>query len=82
MSCFFVDRIDSSNREDIQDKYIQAIIAHMDFMEIRESLRDYIYKEKNQLSDKNLYKEIKKQNPEILREMFQEDFIDTLTEKW
>jgi hypothetical protein len=80
MSCFFVDRIDNSNREDIQEKYVQAIIAHMDFMEIREALHDYICKEKSRYTDKNLYKEIKKQNPEILREIFQDNYIDTLTE--
>ena len=79
MSCFFVDRIDSCNREDIQQKYIQAIIAHMDFMEIREALREYLTKEKSRYTHKHLYREIKNQNPEILREMFQDDYVDTLT---
>jgi hypothetical protein len=79
MSCFFVDRIDACNREDIQQKYIQAIIAHMDFMEIREALREYLTKEKSRYTHKHLYREIKNQNPEILREMFQDDYVDTLT---
>lgn len=79
MSCFFVDRIDGTNRQEIQDKYIQAIIAHMDFMEIREALREYLVKEKNRYTHKHLYREIKKQNPEILREIFQDDYVDTLT---
>ena len=79
MSCFFVDRIDGTNRQEIQDKYSQAIIAHMDFMEIREALREYLVKEKNRYTHKHLYREIKKQNPEILREIFQDDYVDTLT---
>jgi hypothetical protein len=79
MSCFFVDRIDDSNRQEIQDKYIQAIIAHMDFMEIRDALREYLFKEKNRYTHKHLYREIKRQNPEILREIFQDDYVDTLT---
>lgn len=80
MSCFFLDRIDSSNRQEIQNKYIHAIISHMDFMEIRDALRDYLVKEKNRYTHKHLYREIKKQNPEILREMFQDDYVDTLTD--
>jgi len=80
MSCFFLDRIDSSNRQDIQNKYIHAIISSMDFMEIRDALRDYLTKEKNRYTHKHLYREIKKQNPEILREMFQDDYVDTLTD--
>lgn len=80
MSCFFLDRIDSSNRQDIQNKYIHAIISNMDFMEIRDALRDYLTKEKNRYTHKHLYREIKKQNPEILREMFQDDYVDTLTD--
>jgi hypothetical protein len=79
MSCFFVNRIDASNREDIQHKYVQAIIAHMDFMEIREALREYLVREKSRYTHKHLYREIKNQNPEILREMFQDDYVDTLT---
>ena len=79
MSCFFVDRIDDANRQEIQENYIQAIIAHMDFMQIRDALRDYLAKEKSKYSHKHLYKEIKKQNPDILREMFQDDYVDTLT---
>lgn len=79
MSCFFVDRIDDSNRQQIQDDYIQAIIAHMDFMEIRDALREYLIKEKSRYNHKHLLREIKKQNPEILREIFQDDYVDTFT---
>jgi hypothetical protein len=79
MSCFFVDRIDDANRQQIQDDYIQAIIAHMDFMEIRDALREYLIKEKNRYNHKHLLREIKKQNPEILREIFQDDYVDTFT---
>jgi hypothetical protein len=79
MSCFFIDRIDSSNRDEVQEKYVHAIIAHMDFMEIRDALREYLYKEKNRYTDKHLYKEIKNQNPEILREIFQDDYVETIT---
>ena len=79
MSCFFIDRIDDANRQQIQDDYIQAIIAHMDFMEIRDALREYLIKEKSRYNHKHLLREIKKQNPEILREIFQDDYVDTFT---
>jgi|688.fasta_scaffold772889_1 hypothetical protein len=76
MSCFFIDRIDAYNREDVQNKYIDAIIAHMDFMEIRDALREYLDKEKSRYTHKHLYREIKKQSPEILREVF-DNYVDT-----
>lgn len=79
MSCFFISRITDANRRDIQDKYVHAIIAHMDFMQIREALAEYLQKEKSRYSHKHLYREIKKQNPEILQEMFQDNYVDTMT---
>lgn len=78
MSCFFIERIDDSNRQEIQEKYVQAIIAHMDFMEIRDVLREYLLKEKSKYSHKHLFREIKKQNPEMLREIFQDYYVGTL----
>ena len=57
------------NRQEIQDKYIDAIIANMDFMQIREMLRDYLNEEKNLYSNDDLRDEILSRNPNIKDEL-------------
>jgi hypothetical protein len=62
--------INSMNRTEIQRKYIDYIISHMDFMEIRDALRDYLNTEKNKYSDSLLRAEISKHCPEVLVDSF------------
>jgi len=57
------------NRQEIQDKYIDAIIANMDFMQIREMLRDYLNEEKNLYSHDDLRDEILSRNSHIKDEL-------------
>jgi len=39
--------VTDSNRDEIQVKYVDSIISHLDFMEIRSLLRDYLHSEKD-----------------------------------
>lgn len=63
-------KVTDSNRDEIQVKYVDSIIAHMDFMEIRNLLRDYLHSEKDRYSNEDLADEIKSRSPEICKEVF------------
>jgi hypothetical protein len=63
--------VTNSNRDEIQIKYVDSIIAHMDFMEIRELLRDYLHGEKNRYSNEDLEDEIRARGCPYLEDIFE-----------
>lgn len=65
--------IKESNRQEVQRKYIDQILGELDFMQIKDRLRDYLTKEKDRSSDYALESEIRKEAPEVLVENW-EDF--------
>ena len=58
--------IGSDNRVEIQRKYIDQILGELDFMQIKDYLRDYISKEKDKESNYALEAEIRKEAPDVL----------------
>jgi hypothetical protein len=69
------------NRKEVQRKYIDVILGELDFMQIKDRLRDYLEHEKDKESNYALESEIRKEAPEVLVENW-EDFSGpaTLTE--
>lgn len=65
--------ISEVNRQEIQRKYIDQILGELDFMEIKDRLRDYLSKEKDKESHYALESEIRKEAPEVLVDNW-EDF--------
>jgi hypothetical protein len=65
--------IGSDNRIEIQRKYIDVILGELDFMQIKDLLRDYLSKEKDKSSNYALESEIRKEAPEVLVDNW-EDF--------
>jgi hypothetical protein len=74
--------IGNDNRTEIQRKYIDQILGELDFMQIKDHLRDYLSKEKDKESNYSLEAEIRKEAPEVLVDNW-EDFNGpaTLTEE-
>jgi hypothetical protein len=73
--------IGSDNRKEIQRKYIDQILGELDFMQIKDRLRDYLTKEKDKESNYSLEAEIRKEAPEILVDNWEDfDGPATLTE--
>lgn len=70
--------IKESNRKEVQRKYIDQILGEMDFMQIKDALRDYLDKDKDKSSNYALEAEIRKQAPEVLVENW-EDFDEPAT---
>jgi hypothetical protein len=70
--------IGSDNRVEIQRKYIDQILGELDFMQIKDRLRDYLTKEKDKESNYALEAEIRKEAPEVLVENW-EDFDQPAT---
>jgi len=75
--------IDQFNRKEIQRKYVDQILGELDFMQIKDLLRDYLTKEKDKASNYALESEIRKEAPEVLVDNW-EDFSGpaTLTEEY
>jgi len=65
--------ISEVNRKEVQRKYIDQILGELDFMEIKDKLRDYLSKEKDKESNYSLESEIRKEAPEVLVDNW-EDF--------
>jgi len=70
------------NRKEVQRKYIDQILGELDFMQIKDRLRDYLQQDKDKESNYALEAEIRKEAPEVLVENW-EDFNGpaTLTEE-
>ena len=58
--------LNAKNRVEIQHKYIDTILGSLDFMEIKDRLRDYLEMEKTFESDASLEAEIRHEAPEVL----------------
>ena len=74
--------VSENNRKEVQRKYIDVILGELDFMQIKDRLRDYLEHEKDKESNYALEAEIRKEAPEVLVENW-EDFNGpaTLTEE-
>lgn len=64
--------INDFNRIDLQSQYIDHIVGTMDFISMKNLLRDYIEYEKDKQSDADLEMEILNEAPYILEEKFEE----------
>lgn len=64
-------RINDFNRIDIQSQYIDHLIGSMDFMQIKDLLRDYVEYEKDKQTDSDLEAEILHEAPYLLEEEWQ-----------
>lgn len=70
--------ISEINRKEIQRKYIDQILGELDFMQIKDRLRDYLEHEKDKESNYALESEIRKEAPEVLVDNW-EDFESSAT---
>lgn len=67
-------KITAQNRNDIQRKYIDHILGSMDFLQIKDKLRDYLELEKDKENIKSLAAEISHEAPEILVDNWEESY--------
>jgi hypothetical protein len=70
--------INEYNRTEIQRKYIDQILGELDFMQIKDRLRDYLELEKDKSANYALEAEIRRQAPEVLVDNW-EDFNEPTT---
>lgn len=70
--------INNNNRKEIQRRYIDSILGSLDFIEIKQRLRDYLDFEKDKESNRSLELEIRHEAPDILVDNW-EDFSDSAT---
>lgn len=74
--------VNDSNRIEIQRKYIDQILGSLDFIQIKDRLRNYLELEKDKESNRAIEAEIRHEAPEVLVDNW-EDFPQpaTLTKK-
>lgn len=70
--------INNQNRKEIQRKYIDTILGSLDFIQIKDRLRDYLDFEKDKESNRSLELEIRHEAPDILVDNW-EDFSESAT---
>jgi hypothetical protein len=70
--------INNYNRNDVQRKYIDSILGSLDFIEIKQRLRNYLELEKDKESNRSLELEIRHEAPELLIDNW-EDFDEPAT---
>lgn len=58
--------MNNDNRQELQRKYIDHILGSLDFMQIKDRLRDYLEIEKDKESNRSLEMEIRHEAPEVL----------------
>jgi hypothetical protein len=69
--------IDKYNRGEVQRQYVDSIISRMDFMEIRDCLRDHINEDLDNLSNGDLYDEIRVKRPELVHNLLGQQYLET-----
>jgi hypothetical protein len=70
--------VNDKNRIEVQRKYIDQILGSLDFMQIKDRLRDFLELEKDKESNISLEAEIRQEAPEVLVENW-EDFNEPAT---
>jgi hypothetical protein len=65
-------RINDFNRLDLQSQYVDHIVGSMDFITVKQRLRDYLEIEKDRESDADLEAEILNEAPYLLQETWEE----------
>jgi hypothetical protein len=73
--------VNGNNRDEIQSRYVNYLISRMDFIEIRNVLKDYINTDKIFYSHDDLLDEIKARGPEAISEVFNRSSNLTVNEE-
>lgn len=74
--------IDDYNRHTVQEDYIDYIVGSMDFLEARTCLKEYMRKDKSELSNSDLEREIRSIAPSVLYDIFADEVVTTLEEDY
>jgi hypothetical protein len=69
--------VDKYNRSEVQRLYVDSIISRMDFMEIRDCLRDHINEDLNNFNNGDLYDEIRVKRPDLVRNLLGQQYLET-----
>jgi len=73
--------VNGNNRDEIQSRYVDYLISRMDFMEIRNVLRDYLNTDKIFYSNDDLLDEIKARGQDAIDEVFNRSRNITIKEE-
>lgn len=66
-------KIDSFNREFVIDRYVDDIVGGLHFLETKERLKEYLLKDKHELDNDLLEREIMRHDPDLLRDIYIEE---------
>lgn len=69
-------KIDSFNREFVIDRYVDDIVGGLHFLETKERLKEYLLKDKHELDNDLLEREIMRHDPDLLRDIYIEEISE------
>jgi hypothetical protein len=68
-------KVTIDNKAYLSRRYVDYIVSHMDEIDILESLKDYLYKEKFNYSNSTLEAEIRRHCPKLLKDNTTEELV-------
>lgn len=69
-------KIDHFDRDLIIERYVDDIVGGLDFLEVKERLKNFLLRDKHRMSNDDLEIEIMRHDPNLLRDIYIEDMLD------
>ena len=69
-------KIDNFNKELIVERYVDDIVGRLNFIEVKEKLKDCILQQKYNLSNEDLEFEIMRHDPGLLADIYFEEVLE------
>lgn len=71
--------IDNFNRNLVIERYVDDVVGSLDFLEIKEKLKDCLIQQKYNMSNDELNIEISRHDPGLLNDIYVEQLIEEVT---
>lgn len=68
--------IDNFNRNIVIERYVDDIVGSLNFLEVKEKLKDCLIQQKHNMSNDDLDIEIRRHDPSLLRDIYVEQLIE------
>lgn len=69
-------KIDHFDRDLIIERYVDDTVGGLDFLEVKERLKNFLLRDKHRMSNDDLEIEIMRHDPNLLRDIYIEDMLD------
>jgi hypothetical protein len=71
--------IDCFDLNVVIERYVDDIVGSFDFLEVKEKLKEYLIREKYQLSNDELELEIMRSNPHLFTDLYVDEILEEVS---